>query len=176
MKRLGTFWAGALAIALATSAIALASPARAQVDTNNQPELSQDWAARLGVWFANSNSVRNKIGTFGISGVLERRVYVGQNYRINIGIGYNGFDTVYDIPILANIVSVHNNLRYGIGAGYSFGRRLDGRGTDGPVIDLLVGYQLTHTTNPLSLDLRYYFVSGSGNELDGYGLTLGYRF
>ena len=40
-------------------------------------------------------------------------------------------------------------------------------------MDLLLGYQFTRGRNPVSVDLRYMFIGGSSNELDGYSLTLG---
>lgn len=176
MKRFATFWSTALALVLGICAVLTASPARAQVDTNAEPELSKDWSVRIGLFFPQSQSVRSKVGDIGISGHVERRVYAGTSFDLLVGIGYNGLNDVYSIPLTLNIVTTQHNLRYGAGVGYAYGKRLDARGTSGPLIDLILGYQLTHTTNPLSLDVRYYFISGSGNELDGYSFTLGYKF
>lgn len=139
------------------------------------PELSQDWSVRVGLWIPQSQAARRAQGEVGISGLAERRVYKTLDYDINIGIGYNGFDRVYNIPVMGNIIWHKGNFRYGFGAGYAFGKRIDGRGISGAALGVNLGYQLTQTRNPLSLDLRYLFMSGADNELDGYSLTLGIR-
>ena len=137
-----------------------------------------------------SKSARDRSGEAGFSGTVERRVYAGRGYDVNIGIGYNGMSDIYNVPITANIIAYKDNIRYGFGAGYAFGRRSVGlinnsgngfttsttRGTSGTVFDVLLGYQLTRGRNPLSVDLRYFFIGGSDNELDGYSLTLGLKF
>ncbi len=166
----------ALTLMLGFCALLTTSVAHAQTDTDTTPELSKDWTVRLGLFVFNSQTARSAVGSVGIAGFVERRVYAGTSYDLNIGIGYNGLDTVYNVPILLDLVEHNANLRYGIGAGYSFGKRISGRGTSGATVELMLGYQLTHSTNPLSLDLRYDFVSGSNDELDGYALTLGYKF
>jgi hypothetical protein len=176
LKRLGNHWGMALTLMLGICAMFATTAAHAQIDTDATPELSKDWTIRLGMYVFNSTTARNAAGSVGFSGIVERRVYAGNNYEINIGTGYNGFNSVYNVPFLIDIVATSANLRWGGGAGYSFGKRVDGRGTSGATLEVLLGYQLTHTTNPLSLDLRYDFVSGSNDELDGYSLTLGYRF
>ena len=139
------------------------------------PELSQDWSVRLGLWIPQSEAARRVQGSVGVSFVAERRVYSTHDYDINIGIGYDGFDRSYAVPVMANLVWHSGNARYGLGAGYSFNKRLDGRGGSGTALNLILGYQLTHGKNPLSADLRYMFFGGASNELDGYSLTLGIR-
>jgi len=177
VKRLGSFWGLALTLALGMIGLLAGSSARAQFSQNTDtPELSQDWAVRIGVWYPQMQAVRNKVGSIGISGLVDRRIYAGNNFGISAGIGYDGLNDVYAVPIVLDITFHSANIRYGMGTGYAFGKRLDGRGTSGPLISFLLGYQLTRTTNPLSLDLRYFFISGSSNELDGYSLTLGYKF
>lgn len=177
MKKLGTFCSLMLLVVLGMGALLMSCPARAQVEDNySTPELSRDWTVRVGLWIAQSQAARSKIGDVGFSGLVQRRVYAGGTYDLLVGIGYNGFNNVYSVPITAEIQAFRGNLRYGVGAGYSFGKRLNGRGSNGAVLNLLLGYQIRYGTNPISVDLRYYFVSGSSNELDGYSLTLGYRF
>jgi hypothetical protein len=167
----------ALTLALGMIGLLASNPALAQTDESpDQSELSQDWSVRIGVFMAQSQAVRSKVGDIGISGLVDRRIYAGNNYEISAGIGYNGLNDVYSVPIVLDLTALSGNIRYGAGTGYAFGKRLDGRGTSGPLLSLLVGYQLTRSTNPLSLDLRYYFISGSSNELDGYSFTLGYKF
>lgn len=177
MKRYGSLWGVALTLALGMVGLLAGSPARAQLSSGtDQSDLSQDWSVRIGIWFAQAQSVRAKVGDIGISGLVDRRIYSGNNFEISAGIGYNGNSDVYSVPIVLDLTALSHNLRYGVGTGYAFGKRLNGQGTSGPLLSLLLGYQLTHTTNPLSLDLKYYFISGSSNELDGYSFTLGYKF
>jgi len=161
---------------LGICALFVTTVAHAQIDTDTTPELSKDWTIRVGMFIFNNKTARAAGGDVGFSGIVERRVYAGTNYGIHIGIGYNGFGDIYNVPILINLLATSNNLRYGFGAGYSFGKRISGRGTSGATLEALIGYQLTRTTNPLSLDLRYDFISGSNDELDGFSLTLGYQF
>ena len=178
MRRIGTIWSTALVLVLGMFALMLTGKAHAQTgDTSDQvPELSQDWTVRVGLYVAQSKSTRNATGEVGFSGQVERRVYAGRGYDVNIGIGYNGIDTVYNIPITANLIAYKDNIRYGGGVGYGFGKRVNGRGTSGTVLDLLLGYQLSRGRNPLSLDVRYFFIGGTSNELDGYSVTLGLKF
>lgn len=156
--------------------MAAPNAAHAQFNGDETPELSRDWSLRVGIWIFQSEAARDKQGAVGISGMAERTVYYGNGYDVNIGVGYNGFDRVYNVPILVNVIGKQGNYRYGVGGGYSFGKRIDGRGMSGAALDLLLGYQLTMGRTPLSVDLRYLFIAGADNELDGYSLTLGMRF
>ena len=174
MKRIATFWGAALALALGMGMMMTPNAAKAQEPIS--AELAKDWAIRIGVYIYNSQATRSANGEVGISGLVERTVYHGDQYDVNVGIGYNGFDRVYSIPIQITGILHKNNLRYGGGVGYSFGKRVDGRGTSGTALSLLVGYQLSQGRSPLSVDLRYYFTSGNDSELDGYSLTIGGKF
>lgn len=174
MKSRKVVWSVMLALALAIGTLMLPNAARAQGE--DVPELSRDWNVRIGVYIFNGNAASNKSGRVGISGLVERTVYRGEMYDITVGIGYNGFDRVYSVPATISFIYHPGNLRLGAGAGYSFNKRVDGRGSNGSVFDLLVGYQLSRGKNATSLDLRYFFVGGSSNELDGYSLTYGIHF
>jgi hypothetical protein len=177
VKKLGIIWGAALLLTLVLGLLVVPGRARAQNTTSEQlPELSRDWTARIGLWIFNSESARRASSDVGISAFAERTVYRGIGYFASIGIGYNGWDQVFSVPVTANLIGYKDHLRYGIGAGISFGQRIDGDGTTGAVIDLILGYGLTGGKTPLDLELRYYFVSGSSNELDGYSLTLGMHF
>ena len=178
MRRLGTIWSAALVLVLSVFALFAPHKAHAQTgeSTDQIPELSQDWEVRIGTYIFQSKSARDAAGELGISADVNRRVYAGRGYDINIGVGFNGIEPVYNIPITANIIAHKDNLRYGAGVGYAFGRRASGRGIKGTVFDLLLGYQITRGRNPMSVDLRYLFVGGSSNETDGYSLTLGLKF
>jgi hypothetical protein len=170
LKR-SAIWGGmALGLALMTA------PNAAQAQADEVPELAKDWSVRVGLYVFQSETARDAQGAVGISGMAERTVYYGNGYDVNVGVGYNGFDRVYNVPITINIIGRQGRYRYGVGGGYAFGKRVDGRGMQGSVIDLILGYQLTLGKNPLSADLRYLFISGSNNELDGFSLTLGMRF
>ncbi|MDE2127748.1 MAG: hypothetical protein KGJ62_14295 [Armatimonadetes bacterium] len=164
-------------IALTFGLVLVMSPGicRAQ-DGESTPELAKNWTLRVGPYFVGSEAASRKIGNVAFSGMVERQVYTGNQYDITVGIGYNGWDTVYSIPVMVNLIAHKDNLRYGGGAGYSFGKRASGTGTDGAAAMLLVGYDLVHGPNPISADLRYYFISGSNSELNGYSLTLGMKF
>jgi hypothetical protein len=150
--------------------------AHAQTNDTETPELQKDWNLRVGLFIPQMDAARGAMGDVGISGIAERTVYRTLDYELNVGIGYNGFDRVYSVPIMITGIGHHRKVRYGLGAGYAFGKRIDGRGTSGAVIGLLLGYQITTGKNPLSADLRYNFISGSDNELDGYSLTIGTQF
>jgi hypothetical protein len=174
LKHVKAFWGQALIAALAVCALALPNAARAQNET--VPELSRDWNVRIGIYLFNSNTASNAGGRVGISGLVERTIYRGEEYDINVGIGYNGFDRIYSVPVTGQIIFHPHNLRIGGGAGYSFNKRISGKGSNGSVIDLLVGYALSHGRYPTNIDLRYFFVGGSSNELDGWSLTYGLKF
>jgi len=147
--------------------------AKAQETTG---ELAKDWAIRVGTYVYQSQTTRTQNGEIGFSGSVERTVYRGAQYDVNVGIGYNGWDRVYAVPIMVTGIMHKANLRYGGGLGYSFNKRLDGRGNNGTAISLLLGYQFGRSKNPLSVDARYYFFGGSDNELDGLSITLGGNF
>ena len=176
MKRFGIFWGVAVTLALGVMMMAAPNAVRAQARTQESPEVQKDWTLRLGVFVFNSATARGAAGEVGISGLAERTVYHGEGYDIAVGIGYNGGEDVYSIPITVMGIWHRGNLRYGLGAGYAFGKRLSGRGMSNPLIGLVLGYDVRSGRTPLTLDLRYNFISGSNSELDGYSLTLGARF
>lgn len=173
MKRIGSFWGAAVMLLLGMGLLIVPGAARAQEDV---PELQKNWNLRIGLFIPQSQTTRSKAGEVGFSGIVERTVYETRDYAINVGIGYNGFGDVYSIPITVMGIAHKGNLRYGVGGGYSFGKRIDGRGMSGAVLSVLLGYQLTHGTMPLNADLRYNFISGADQELDGYSFTIGTRF
>ena len=174
MKRLVTFWAAALTLALGIGMVMTPNTAKAQEPIS--AELQKDWSIRLGVYVYNSQAVRTANGEVGISGIVERTVYHGDKFDVNVGIGYNGFDRVYSVPIQVTGIVHKNNLRFGGGLGYAFCKRVDGRGSSGTAMSLLLGYQLSQGRAPLSLDMRYFFIGGSDSELDGWSLTIGGKF
>lgn len=170
-------WGTALAASFGLLFVGTAQLSHAQTTGNfGSAELSKNWNLRLGISVFQSQTSRNKAGEVGISGIAERTVYRAENYDINVGIGFNGSSDIYNIPIEVTGVVHKNRFRYGIGAGYSFGKRIDGRGMSGTVLTLIAGYKLVDTGVPLNLDLRYNFISGANSELDGYSITLGAQF
>ena len=174
MKHLKAFWGQVLIVALAVCALALPNLARAQNET--VPELSRDWNVRIGIYVFNSKATSDAGGRVGISGLVERTVYKGETFDVTVGIGYNGFDRIYSVPVTGQLIFHPGNLRYGAGAGYAFNKRIGGGGSNGSVFDLLVGYTVSRGRYPTNVDLRYFFVGGSSNELDGLSLTYGLRF
>ncbi len=176
MKRIGTIWGAAMLLLLGMGLTLAPNAAHAQSRAEDTPELSRDWTARIGLFVFNNQAARNKVGAVGISGLVERTVYYGLGYDVNIGIGYNGYDDVYSVPLTVAIIGHQNRLRYGAGAGYSFGKRISGAGSNGAVLTLILGWQLSSGRNPTSADLRYNFIAGSDNELDGFSLTYGIKF
>jgi hypothetical protein len=165
----------ALALAFGVWLTAAPNPARAQ-DTGETPSIQRDWHIRAGLFIFSSDRSRDRAGEVGFSGIVERSVYRNERYELNVGIGYHGWDTVYSIPITITGIGRYQNLRYGLGIGYTFGKRADGRGSSGVYLAPLVGYQLAHGKHPISVDLRYQFISGSASELDGWSITAGYGF
>lgn len=172
VKRLGTICSLALMILLGMAM----APRAAHAQSDPLPELSRDWNVRIGMFIYNSKATRNAQGEVGISGMVERRVYKGDAYDVLVGIGYNGLDRVYSVPVMINLIAHKNNLRYGAGAGYSFNKRIDGSGSNGTALAVILGYTPVHGKNPISVDLRYFFLGGSSSELDGYSLTIGAQF
>jgi len=175
VKRIGTVWSAAWLLTLGACLLLLSGAVRAQTD-QDQGDLTRDWNLRIGMFIPQMHATRAASSTVGLSAIAERTVYRAPQWDLNIGIGYNGTTDIYAVPITATGIVHVNNLRYGFGAGYAFGRRIGGGGFTGATILLLVGYQFTHGRNPLSADLRYYFVTGTDDELDGYSLTIGMQF
>ena len=166
MKKVRTLWSAAL---LMLGLCLLVAPRAAKAQVGGTTDLSTDWSLRLGVFFLHN-------GDLGFSGMIERRVHYSPEYDITLGIGYNGLNSVYSVPIMLNIIGKHDNVRYGGGVGYSFGKRTEGPSFTGVAFDVILGYQLTHGRNPMNLDLRWYFITGASSELDGPSLTWGIQF
>ena len=106
--------------------MAVASRAAHAQNNDAIPELSRDWNVRVGTFIYNSKTVRSANGEVGFSGMVERRVYKGDAFDVLVGIGYNGFDRIYSVPIQIDLIAHKNNLRYGGGFGYAFNKKLDG--------------------------------------------------
>lgn len=174
MKRNSTFL-GTL-FAFAVLLFATGNVAQGQARGETLGDLSRDWTLRTGVFIATSDATRKAIGTVGFSGTVERKVYRTDSYDLFLGMGYHGMDRVYNVPIMFNLVYHTNSLHYGGGFGYSFGKRLDGRGFAAPTLSINAGLRVRNGKNPLDVDVRYFFVSGSNQELDGLSLTLGIAF
>src|SRR5689334_13666125 len=91
--------------------------AKAQLQDNNS-DLNKDWAIRVGTYIYQSQTTRTQNGEVGFSGIVERTVYRGAIYDVNVGIGYNGWDRVYSVPVMVTGILHKANLRYGAGLGY----------------------------------------------------------
>jgi len=173
VKRLGSLCSAASLLMLGIGMLLTPGAAKAQ---DQGSELSKDWSIRIGVYAYQSQTTRAQNGDIGFSGWVERTVYRGTIYDVLVGIGYSGWDRVYAVPIMVTGVLHYANLRYGGGVGYSFNKVLDGSGSNGTALSLLLGYQFGRSKNPLSIDARYLFLGGSNNELDGLSITLGGTF
>jgi hypothetical protein len=172
VRKFGSLIGGAIAIALALLAITAPVSARAQ-DNGEQSNIAHDWNLRIGPFFFNSAAARAKSGSVGISGIAERTVYSTDRYEILVGAGYNGFGSVYSVPITISGIIHQNQFRYGAALGYAFGKRVESSATQGVLLGLIAGYQFTPT---ITGDIRYNFISGADNQLDGFSVTAGYRF
>ena len=171
MNRLKVFATVAM-IALAVMIFA-APHAYAQSDNNYGPEIARNWSVRLGPYFFNHN-----IGgsTVGVSAIVERTVFSGETYDVTVGIGYNGTSDIYSVPALINLIGHHNRMRYGFGVGIAFDRLPNHESTNGLAANALLGFQLTGGRNPTTIDLRYYFIGSTADQMDGFGLTYGIKF
>src|SRR4051812_37782894 len=135
-----TLLGAALALMFGVMIVSAPVSASAQRSGNDTAEIAKDWSLRIGIFVFNNQASRNKSGEVGISGLAERTVYKSETYDIAVGMGYNGFGDEYSVPITVTGI-VHNaNLRMGAALGYAFGKRLDGEGTSGALMGLLLGY------------------------------------
>src|SRR5579872_4694783 len=122
-------WRSAIAASFGLLFLGIAQFSQAQTaGIFGSTELTKNWNLRIGISVFQSQTARAKAGEVGISGIAERTVYHADNYDINVGIGYNGSSDIYNIPIEVTGIVHKDKLRYGIGAGYSFGKRISGRG------------------------------------------------
>ncbi len=167
MKRFSTFFSTLFIVAALLITAGQAS--KAQTRAEDLPELSRDWTVRLGAWIP-------KTGSLGISALADRRVYKTDAYDLTLGAGYNGSETVYNIPIVFTIVYHMKDVRVGGLFGYSFGKRVNGQGMAGAALGLLAGYRLKQGVNPITVDARYYVISGADSELNGLSVTIGMGF
>ena len=167
MKSKFTLWSAVIALCFT-----LIGPTVARAQEGDS-DLSKEWTLRLGTFIANSQTTRSKMGTFAIAGYADRTVFDGEKYKLTVGFGYVGGENFYSVPIMLNAVWKHNKMYFGGGFGYAFGKRLDGRPMGAISLDALVGTQLNTGKNALSAELRYSFIGGSDNELDGLSVTLG---
>lgn len=167
MKRFSTFFSTLFIVAALLITAGQAS--KAQTRAEDLPELSRDWTLRLGAWIP-------KTGSLGISAHAERRVYKTDAYDLNMGMGYNGSETVYNVPILFSLIYHIKEIRAGALFGYSFGKRVDGRGMSGTALGLLAGYRIKNGVNPITADVRYLWIAGADSELDGWSITVGIGF
>ncbi|HEV2471492.1 MAG TPA: hypothetical protein VGS41_02435, partial [Chthonomonadales bacterium] len=161
MKRLGTLYGALFSLALAVCLVLLPGAVKAQEQGQELPELSQDWTVHAGLWIPSNSATRSKAGDVGFSGLVERRVYRGLTYDLNVGVGYSGWNDVYDVPVLVDAVGYYNNWRYGGGVSYDFGQRANGRGINAMGFTVLAGYQFNHGSNPITADVSYHWVGGS---------------
>jgi hypothetical protein len=155
---------------MALFAMGSAAPARAQIDD----ELTQDWDLRAGFFVPERGAVRQSKGDLWLTIGAEKRFADYDRYRATISIDYYGSGNVYNIPITLNLRTTTNRFRYGAGVGLGISHDLN-RGINGLTYNLMVGYDITESANPLSLDLRY-IVQRTSSALNGLAVTVGGHF
>lgn len=138
-------------------------------------ELTRDWIVRVGLFMPTDEEARDAKGNVWFTAGVERPVYEVDRWRGTFGIDYYGAGTLYCVPITLNIRGNSQGLRYGGGLGLGLSHDLS-RGMRGVAYNLLVGYDILGGGNPLTADLRFMGLTTGNGQLNGFALTLGYRF
>ena len=146
-------------------------PAQAQVGD----DLTKDWDLRAGFFVPERGNVRAAEGDIWFTLGLERTFYNGERFRGTVSIDYYGSGKVYAVPITLNLRGETGRLRYGAGAGLAMAHDLS-HGTTAFTYNLLVGYNVTQSRNPVTADIRYIFTHTTGGELNGWAFTIGSHF
>ncbi|NUQ70128.1 MAG: hypothetical protein HUU17_04835 [Chthonomonadales bacterium] len=167
MKRLFAVFACALAFGAPTSALA---------QFTGDQDLTHGWELRLGGFVAEKKASRNKGGDLWLAIGAERAFYETENLRTTLSIDYYGAQNIYSVPLCFNVRSTNaDGLHVGAGVGLSLGHDIDS-GMSALAYNLLLGYMTSAGTNPITVDLRYLGTNASHQELNGWSLTVGYRF
>ena len=148
-------------------------PAQAQV--RGDTELGRNWDLRIGVFVPERQAARSKGGDVWFTVGAERSVYDQERFRGTFSVDYYGSGGIYNIPIQINLRAETHRLRYGAGVGVSIGHDVN-QGITNFAYNLLLGYSLTQSGNPIYLDVRYLGVGRSDGALNGWAFTFGYHF
>jgi len=154
---------------IALGAVAV-MPAKAQSDL----DLTKNWTLRAGFFTPERQGPRDAEGDIWFTVGGEREVFNADRYKGTVSLDYYGSSNVYNVPIQLNVIGTTHRLRYGGGAGVSFGHDLT-RGVNAFAYNLLIGYALSDSLNPLTFDIRYH-ATGSGSDLNGITFTIGGHF
>lgn len=168
VKRMGWLFVCALAIGLAGGARAQQGGSESDLGLDN-------WEIRLGMFVPQDEAMRKAGGDVWFTVGAERPFYQADRYKGSISLDYYGNNNYYNIPILLNLSSETNRLRYGLGGGVSFGRALEHSPT-AFAYQLLVGYTLIQGSKPLVADLRYRGAAYGKGVLNGWAFAVGLRF
>lgn len=159
-----------------TLAMGVGSAAQAQFSQDS--ELSKNWELRVGFFLPERESARSAGNDVWLQLGGERTFYEADRWKGTLSIDYygsGGSSTIYNVPICLNARGESQGLRYGAGAGISFGHDTT-RGVSNLAYNLLVGYTLRPGTNPINFDVRYLGASRSHGELNGWAFTVGFGF
>jgi len=156
-------------------ALAIAAGSRAPASAQADPELAANWDLRAGFFIPEREVSRRAEGDLWFTIGAEKAVYVTDRWKGTISVDYYGSGRTYNIPIALNIRGESQRLRYGAGAGVGISHDLS-EGQTGFHYNLLLGYALTEGVNPLTVDVRYMFLSTGHGQLNGWAFTLGYHY
>ncbi len=157
-----------------TCILALGMASRMPAKAQNEMDLTKNWNLRAGFFIPERGASRDAQGDLWFTVGAEREIYNVDRYKGSISIDYYGSSNIYNVPIQANLIGTTHRLRYGAGAGVGFSHDLT-RGISGFAYNLLIGYNLTESENPLVFDIRYRALS-TGSDLNGWAFTIGGHF
>jgi hypothetical protein len=152
-------------------AVGAYAPAQAQ---GGDQDLVRNWDLRAGFFIPEREPARSAEGDLWFTIGAEKPFYFADRWQGTISIDYYGSGGLYNVPITINARVTTGRLRYGAGAGVGISHDLN-RGILGFTYNLMVGYELTESLNPVFADIRYLFLSTSG-ELNGWAFTIGRKF
>lgn len=160
---------------LLAGAVAMLAPSVASAQFTGDQELGKHWTLRAGAFVAEKKASREKGGDVWFTLGAERPFYETEQWAGTLSIDYYGAEGIYSVPICLNARGATNGVRYGAGVGLSLGHDVE-KGISALAYNLLVGYDLTTGPNTISVDLRYLGTNASRQELNGWALTVGYKF
>lgn len=161
--------------ALLVCGLVFGAPAVARAQFTGDTELSRNWELRAGLFVPEKKVSRSKGGDVWLAIGAERAFYEADRWRATISVDYYGAEDIYSVPFSLNVRGSSQGLRYGAGAGLSLGHDVQ-KGMSALAYNLLVGYELMAGGNAITIDLRYLGTNASRQELNGWSLTVGYRF
>ncbi len=141
---------------------------------------------RIGAFFPSKSISRDEANTWlaaGVDYVLQRDLAISEGYAADLGVSvdYYGSGDVYNIPVLVNYWGkVGSGLSYVAGVGIGFAKRpVSGDTKTGFAYTVGLGYDISMGQGSgvkLFIDARYIGLTGTGNEHNGFAVSLGARF